>query len=140
MTYTVDGGDAGRPQRRQLELPKDGPGRRSTSSFDLPAGLAAGSHRVCLTVTGEDSRRHVVRDHLLRPRHRDRSRVVLVARLVRSRARRSSCRRAPPARPSFVAPDDGTYVFELTVTDGTGGTATDEVMVVVDNLDPDARA
>jgi hypothetical protein len=40
------------------------------------------------------------------------------------------------AHPTFVAPDDGTYVFELTVTDGTGSTATDEVVVGVDNVVP----
>jgi RHS repeat-associated protein/uncharacterized repeat protein (TIGR01451 family) len=38
--------------------------------------------------------------------------------------------------PSFVAPDDATYTFELTVTDSAGLSDTDEVIVGVTNLDP----
>lgn len=38
--------------------------------------------------------------------------------------------------PSFVAADDGIYEFELTVTDGAGGTGSDRVQVVVKNAVP----
>ena len=40
------------------------------------------------------------------------------------------------AHPSFVAPDDGTYVFELTVTDASGESDTDRVTVTVNNAVP----
>ena len=42
--------------------------------------------------------------------------------------------------PSFVAPDDGTYTFELTVTDSAGLSDTDEVTVHITNLDPAVEA
>ncbi|HET9520076.1 MAG TPA: PKD domain-containing protein, partial [Candidatus Limnocylindrales bacterium] len=42
--------------------------------------------------------------------------------------------------PSFVAPDDGSYTFELTVTDSAGLSDTDEVTVVVTNLAPAVEA
>ncbi|HET9347339.1 MAG TPA: RHS repeat-associated core domain-containing protein [Candidatus Limnocylindrales bacterium] len=42
--------------------------------------------------------------------------------------------------PSFVAPDDGSYTFELTVTDSAGLSDTDEVTVGVTNLDPAVEA
>ena len=40
------------------------------------------------------------------------------------------------AHPTFVAPDDGRYVLELTVGDGTGSTAADRVTVDVENANP----
>jgi len=36
----------------------------------------------------------------------------------------------------FLALDNGTYTFRLTVDDGRGGTASDEVVIVVDNSPP----
>ena len=42
--------------------------------------------------------------------------------------------------PSFVAPDDGAYKFELTVTDSAGQTDTDEVAVKVSNVAPAVTA
>ena len=42
--------------------------------------------------------------------------------------------------PSFVAPDDASYTFELTVTDSAGLSDTDEVTVAVTNLDPTVEA
>jgi RHS repeat-associated protein/uncharacterized repeat protein (TIGR01451 family) len=47
---------------------------------------------------------------------------------------------ATSATPSFVAPDDATYTFELTVTDSAGLSDTDEVTVTVNNLDPAVEA
>ncbi len=41
------------------------------------------------------------------------------------------------ATPSFIAPDDGTYTFELTVTDGAGQSDIDRVVVTVGNVDPE---
>ena len=43
------------------------------------------------------------------------------------------------AQPSFVAPDDGKYTFEVTVTDSAGQTDTDRVTVTVTNADPDMQ-
>ncbi|MDP9372644.1 MAG: Ig-like domain repeat protein [Chloroflexota bacterium] len=40
------------------------------------------------------------------------------------------------ARPTFATTDDGAYLFRLTVSDGTGGTATDDVRIVVTNTSP----
>lgn len=133
VSYTVDGGepvDLG----SQLELPQEGPAELDVA-FDLPASLGAGSHRICLTVTGEDSGGTSSETTC--------SDLVTVTGEVAYSWRLDS-RQGPPvflssrtaARPTFVAPDDGTYVFELTVTDGTGGTATDEVVVEVENLAP----
>jgi RHS repeat-associated protein/uncharacterized repeat protein (TIGR01451 family) len=42
--------------------------------------------------------------------------------------------------PSFVAPDDASYTFELTVTDSSGLSDTDEVTVAVSNLNPAVQA
>lgn len=133
VTYTVDGGDPV-DLSAQLEIPKDGPADLDVA-FDLPTGLATGSHRICLTVTGEDSGGTSSETTC--------SDLVTVTGEV-SYSWRLASRQGPPvflssrtaAHPTFVAPDDGTYVFELTVTDGTGGSATDEVVVEVDNLDP----
>ena len=38
--------------------------------------------------------------------------------------------------PSFTAPDNGTYTFDLTVSDGKGGTATDQVVITASNVAP----
>ena len=55
---------------------------------------------------------------------------------TRARARRSSSPPAPrPGRPSW-RPTTAPTSSSCTVTDGTGGTATDEVVVVVENLAP----
>ena len=133
VTYTVDGGTPV-DLSAQLELPKTGPVDVPVT-FDLPAGLAAGTHRICLTVTGEDSGGTSTETTC--------SDLVTVTGAV-SYSWRLASQQGPPvflssrttAKPTFVAPDDGTYVFELTVTDGTGGSATDEVVVVVKNLVP----
>ncbi|HEY3310541.1 MAG TPA: FG-GAP-like repeat-containing protein [Anaerolineales bacterium] len=42
----------------------------------------------------------------------------------------------PNDRPTFVAPDDGTYVLRLSVTDGKEGTSSDEVSITVSNVAP----
>ena len=133
VSYTVDGGDPV-DLGATLDLPVAGPADLDVA-FDLPAGLAAGSHRICLTVTAEDSGGSSSETTC--------SDLVTVTGAVAYSWRLDS-RQGPPvflssrtaAKPTFVAPDDGTYVFELTVTDGTGGTATDEVVVVVENLAP----
>ncbi len=45
---------------------------------------------------------------------------------------------ATPARPTFATTDQGTYTFRLTVTDGKGGTHSDDVVVTVANAAPTA--
>ncbi|MEO5662756.1 MAG: RHS repeat-associated core domain-containing protein [Nocardioides sp.] len=133
VTYTVDGGTPV-DLSAQLELPKDGPVDVDIA-FDLPAGLSGGSHRICLTVTGVDSGGTSSETTC--------SDLVTVTGEV-SYWWRPGSHQGPPvflssrtaAHPTFLAPDDGRYVFELTVTDGTGGTATDEVVVEVRNLLP----
>ncbi len=120
VTYAVDGGTPV-DLTNQLELPKAGPVDVPVA-FDLPTGLGAGSHRICLTVTGEDSGGTSSETTC--------SDLVTVTGEV-SYSWRLDSRQGPPvflssrtaAKPTFVAPDDGTYVFELTVTDGTGGSA-----------------
>jgi hypothetical protein len=42
----------------------------------------------------------------------------------------------PASAPRFVAADDGTYIFGLTVTDGKPGSSSDEVTVTVDHAAP----
>ena len=133
VSYTVDGGDPA-DLSAQLDLPQDGPTDLEVA-FDLPQSLAAGSHEICLTVTGKDSGGTSSQTTC--------SDLVTVTGEV-SYSWRQVGQDGPPVfvssrtgkNPTFVAPDDGRYVFELTVTDGTGGTATDRVVVEVANVDP----
>ena len=133
VSYTVDGG-APVDLSAQLDLPQDGPIDLPVA-FELPQSLANGSHEVCLTVTGKDSGGTSSQTTC--------SDLVTVTGEV-SYSWRQVGQDGPPvflssrtgAHPTFVAPDDGRYVFELTVTDGTGGTATDRVVVEVTNVDP----
>ena len=134
MSYTVDGG-APVDLSAQLDLPQDGP-TDLPLAFELPE---VARHRfateVCLTVTGKDSGGTSSETTC--------SDLVTVTGEV-SYSWRQVGQDGPPvflssrtgANPTFVAPDDGRYVFELTVTDGTGGTATDRVVVEVTNVDP----
>lgn len=132
-SYTIDGGTPV-DLSSSLGLPKDGPADLDVS-FDLPADLRQGQHRICLTVTGQDSGGTSSETTC--------SDLVTVTGEV-SYSWRPGSTEGPPvflssrtsARPTFLAPDDGRYVFELTVTDGTGSTATDEVVVEVSNLVP----
>ena len=133
VSYTVDGGQPVDLSDR-FTLPHDGPAELDVT-FDLPSSLGAGTHRVCLSVTGSDSGGSGTQTTC--------SDLVTVTGEV-SYSWRVADRDGPPvflssrtsATPTFVAPDDGRYVFELTVSDGTGGTATDEVVVEVTNVDP----
>ncbi|WP_299927059.1 RHS repeat-associated core domain-containing protein [uncultured Nocardioides sp.] len=133
VSYTVDGG-APVDLSETLSLPAAGPVDLDVT-FDLPDDLATGTHRICLTVSGED--------------FGGESSLTTCSDLVTVTGEvgyswRVADSTGPPiflssrtsARPSFVAPDDGRYVLELTVSDGTGGTATDRVVVVVTNVDP----
>ncbi|WP_185748813.1 PKD domain-containing protein [Humibacillus xanthopallidus] len=43
---------------------------------------------------------------------------------------------ATVAQPTFTPTDNGVYTFRLTVDDGNGGSATDDVLVTVDNVAP----
>jgi RHS repeat-associated protein/uncharacterized repeat protein (TIGR01451 family) len=132
VTYTIDGG-APVDLSAELGLPKDGPVAIPLAS-SLPS-FTSGTHRLCFTVTGTDSGGEsslttcsdlVMATGELSYRWRlvsaDGPPVVLTA--------------ATSKKPSFVATDDGTYVFELEVTDGLGGTATDRVSVTVNNAAP----
>jgi hypothetical protein len=133
VTWSIDGQEPV-DISDSLALPQDGPATLDVV-LDLPTGLSSGQHRVCLTVTGEDgggtSSETTCSD------------ITTVTGEV-TYAWRVLSRTGPPVflsgrtspRPSFVATDDGRYVLELTVTDGTGGTATDQVVVQVDNVSP----
>lgn len=133
ISYSIDGG-APVDISAASGLPKDGPATVPVS-FVLPSDLTAGTHRICLTVTGTDSG--------------GTSSATTCSDLVQvsgalSYSWRVATASGPPvflssptsATPSFVAPDDGIYVLELTVIDGTGGTATDQVSVTVRNVAP----
>ena len=132
VSYTVDD-DEPVDISADLGLPQDGP-VAVPLAVSLPS-LTSGTHRICVTVTGTDSGGEsslttcsdlVMATGELSYRWRlvtaDGPPVVLSARASKT--------------PSFVATDDGTYVFELEVTDGLGGTATDQVTVEVRNVDP----
>lgn len=118
-----------------LGLPVEGPGELDVA-VDLPSSLTAGEHQVCLIVTGEDaggsssettcSKLVAVTGELSYRWSQVSSEGATV--LLSSRA---------SVKPSFVAPDDGSYVFELTVTDAAGATATDRVRVTVRNVAPE---
>ena len=122
----------------QLGLPQSGP-VDVPLAIDLPSALTPGNHRVCVQVTGTDSGGE--------------SQVETCSDLVMTTGElsyrwRTVSADGPPAvlsartskRPSFVATDDGTYEFELEVTDGLGGTATDRVQVTVTNVVPTMTA
>ncbi len=132
VTYTVDDGTPV-DLSAQLGLPQNGP-LAVPLAFPLPS-LAPGTHRVCVTVTGTDSGGESSLTTC--------SDLVMVTGELSYRWRVVSADGPPVVltagtgeRPSFVATDDGTYVFELEVTDGLGGTATDTVGVMVENVAP----
>lgn len=115
--------------------PITGPGS-AAFAFALPS-LPAGDHEICLTIYGADSGGE--------------SSVTTCSTLTRlddelTYSWRPISASGPPvllssttsASPSFVAPDDGMYEFELTVTDSAGFSDADRVMVAVGNLDPAA--
>ena len=133
VSYTIDGGTPV-DLTAQLGLPLDGPDNADVA-FDLPSDLSGGTHRICLTATGTDSGGESSETTC--------SDLVTVTGQV-SYSWRVVSQQGPPiflssrtsAHPTFVVPDDGHYVLELTVTDGTGGTATDRVAVDVTNVAP----
>ncbi|HEY0639430.1 MAG TPA: PKD domain-containing protein [Pseudonocardiaceae bacterium] len=132
VTYTVDGG-APVDVSAALGLPTEGP-IAVPLAFALP-GVGLGTHRVCVTVTGTDSGGESSVTTC--------SDLVMVTGELSYRWRLVSADGPPVVltagtgqRPSFVATDDGTYVFELEVIDGLGGTATDQVGVTVGNAAP----
>lgn len=132
-SYTIDGG-AAVDLSSQLSLPVEGPQTVDVAVL-LPGDLPAGAHEICLTVTGEDSGGT---DSVTTC-----SDLVAVSGPVSYRWETVSSTGPPvflssraSATPSFVADDDGTYEFELTVTDGSGATASDRVTVVVGNVAP----
>ncbi|NHA67339.1 RHS repeat-associated core domain-containing protein [Phycicoccus flavus] len=133
VTYTVDDGDpvdvsAG------LDLPADGPTTLPVA-FDLPDDLASGTHRVCLTVTAEDAGGEsdtTTCSDLVKIS----GELVYDWRVVESSGPPVVLAGRTTPHPTFVAPDDGRYLVELTVGDGTGSTATDRVLVTVGNVDP----
>jgi RHS repeat-associated protein/uncharacterized repeat protein (TIGR01451 family) len=133
-TIAIDGGV---PQDISVSvgLPKGAPSKIGVS-YSLPASALTGdAHTVCLSATGEDSNGPVV--------------VAACSDLVRISGELSYNWRivssdGPPVllsqstspKPSFVASDDGRYVVEVTVTDRSGGTASDRTVVKVNNLAP----
>lgn len=132
VTYTIDGGDPV-DLSADLGLPQNGP-VTVPLAFSLPS-LGLGTHRVCVTVTGTDSGGESSLATC--------SDLVMVTGVLSYRWRVVSAEGPPVVltagtgeRPSFVATDDGTYVFELEVTDGLGGAATDRVSVIVENAAP----
>ncbi len=106
---------------------------------DLPADLGAGSHHVCLVVTGHDAggsgQQSTCSDLVVAP-----GEPTYSWRVVSSDGPAISLSAADTARPSFTAPDDGRYVLALTVTDGAGRTSTDDVAVHVSNVAPTVQA
>ena len=106
---------------------------------DLPADLGAGSHRVCLVVTGHDAggagQQSTCSDLVVTT-----GQPTYAWRVVSSDGPAISLSGADTAQPSFTAPDDGSYVLALTVTDGAGRTSTDDVAVHVANVAPTVQA
>lgn len=128
--YRVDGGPAV-DLAAGLGLPRTGPLRLDVD-LPLPTDLSGG-HEVCLTATGHDaagSSSETTCSEVVgtagTPTHAWQQVSGLPARLDG----------AATARPSYVAGDDGRQVFELTVSDDTGATATDRVGVDVTNVAP----
>lgn len=106
---------------------------------ELPTDLGAGSHRVCLVVTGADAGGSGSRSAC--------STLVVAAgaptyawRVVSATGPDVSLSGADTATPAFRATDDGSYRLALTVTDGAGRSSTDEVAVRVDNVSPSVSA
>lgn len=117
-----------------LGLPKGGPVTLPLA-IDLPSALTSGTHRLCVKVTGTDSGGEASVETC--------SDLVMVTGELSYRWRTVSADGPPVVltartskQPSFVATDDGIYEFELEVTDGLGGTATDRVTVTVTNVAP----
>lgn len=136
VAYTVDGGEPV-DLSEQLALPKAGPADLDLA-FDLPAALGTGSHRVCLTVTGTDaggSSSQTTCSDLVTVT----GEVAYSWRVVSSDGPPVFLSSPTSAQPGFVAADDGRYVLELTVSDGTGATAADLVEVAVTNAHPAAE-
>jgi hypothetical protein len=106
---------------------------------DLPADLGDGSHRVCLVVTGHDSggtgSQSACSDLVVAA-----GQPTYAWRVVSSDGPAVTLSSASSAQPTFAAPDDGSYVLALTVTDGAGRSSTDEVAVHVSNLAPTVHA
>jgi hypothetical protein len=106
---------------------------------DLPADLGDGNHRVCLVATGRDSggtgAQSACSDLVVTS-----GRPTYAWRVVSATGPAISLSSASSAQPSFTAPDDGSYVLALTVTDGAGRSSTDEVGVHVSNVAPTVQA
>lgn len=133
VSYTVDDGDPV-DISASLALPVDGPASVPLA-FDLPADLAAGTHRVCVTVTAQDAggtADATTCSDLVKVS----GELVHEWRVVEFSGPPVVLAGRTTPNPTFVAPDDGRYVVELTVGDGSGSTATDRVVVTVGNIDP----
>lgn len=133
VTYSVDGG-AAVDVSAALDLPVDGPATVPLA-FDLPADLANGTHRVCVTVTAQDAGgtgETTTCSDLVKIS----GELVHEWRVVEFTGPPVVLAGRTTPNPTFVAPDDGRYVVELTVGDGSGSTAVDRVVVTVDNVDP----
>lgn len=116
------------------ELPVSGPANVEMS-VALPSGLEGPVHEICLTVNGRDSGGMgsvTTCSELRRGGDELGYRWEMVA--AQGPPIFLSSTRSPT--PSFAAPDDGVYTFELTVTDGFGSTDSDRVVVTVTNEDP----
>nr|WP_274387931.1 HNH/ENDO VII family nuclease [Salsipaludibacter albus] len=133
VSYTIDGGDPV-DLSGELGLPVTGPGGVDLS-IALPPGLAAGTHELCVSVTGTDAGGADTVTTCS-------SLTTISGELTHTWTQVDAS--GPPiflagantATPSFVAPDDGTYTFEVAVTDGAGRSDTDRVRVTVSNVDP----
>lgn len=115
-------------------LPLAGPAG-ATFSAPLPP-LVDGIHDVCVTVYGSDALGEGSVESCSRVRVGNAPLSFRWALIEQS---------GPPivlsslgtSRPSFLVPDDGRYLFELTVTNGFGLSATDQVEITVGNLAPE---
>lgn len=134
VELTIDGGDP-IDVSDQLDptLPVDGP-VTATLAFPMPE-LPTGEVEVCLTVYAEDSGGEGSVTTC--------SDIVGVSgevtyswRLIDGDGPPITLSSTSSPTPTFVAPDDGVYTFELTVTDAAGLDDTDRVIVTVVNEDP----